>query len=46
MATKREVFRGSFIDEPGTYDTLQTWERHLAKIKVMEFAHSPLQEEV
>jgi hypothetical protein len=38
MAAKREVFRGGFIDELGTYDTLQTWERHLAKIKAMDFA--------
>jgi hypothetical protein len=38
MATKREVFCGGFIEELLPYDTLETWERHLAKMKAMEFA--------
>jgi hypothetical protein len=38
MATKREAFRGGYLEEPLRYDTVETWERHLAKIKAMEFA--------
>ena len=37
MTTKRKVFRAGFIEEPLRYDTLETWERHLAKMKAMAF---------
>jgi hypothetical protein len=29
---------GALLEEPGRYDSLETRERHLAKIKAMEFA--------
>lgn len=30
-----EKFSG-FIDEPGPFDTLETWERHLKKIQAID----------
>jgi hypothetical protein len=37
MATKQAGFAG-IIEEPSPYDSMETWERHLARIKAVDFA--------
>lgn len=37
MATKQAGFNG-IIEEPSSFATLATWERHLEKIKAIDFA--------